>query len=888
MQTESERDQRFMTLFRAALDQGGRDRWEPFVRSACAGDSELERELLDHLERHVRMGDFLAGPLIPRVESAHPFAPGDLIADRFRVVRQVGEGGMAVVYEAIDEKLVERRAIKCPLPGFRRQLPPEARHAMRVTHPNVCRVYEIHSTATAGGPMDILSMEFVEGETLAARLDRDRPGPEEALEIACQLCQGLDAAHREQLLHRDLKPNNIMLARTSDDRPRAVIMDFGLAQQAGSSEASASGSSGLRGAPDYIAPERWKGDTATVASDVYALGVLLHELATGKLPFDAGIPWEIRLNRPPPALRLSHPWNTVVTRCLAPDPAARYRTAADVALALRPSSPSRRQWLGMAALALVSFSYAAYRLWPVTPDPPARLAILPFQIDPNALDLAGVVNGALHELPSRLGSLSGSRRRVVPIPLAESLRYKVDEASALGKLGATHVLSGSVTKSGGAMHVRAVVTDLQSRVRVDQVAGDLAADQVGNLPVSLAGLVTRSFHLAQVIPARISVAAQAPYLQAVALLRRDTVSHQEVLALLEEASRIDSSSPLIQAAMAEAWLQAYFAGRDVRLLQPATDAATRAQSLHPDSVPVLLLMGTLERASGRPESSLSFFRRAGEMEPNNSEVWRKVGGAHQDVALYNEAIAALRKSIALDPAYYAPHLDLGFTYFRMGRYAEAAVEYRAVNRTAPDLAIGYNYLGAMLLTSGRADDEAERAFRRSLELGPSRTAWNNLGVLRIYHRQDSEAIRDFGEALRIGPDAAVLRINLADACRRLDRRAEALAHYRKALEMSQMEVGQNPRDAQVRAMLGYVLTRLGAPDRARFEIGQAVRMVPADSQVVRFAAMGFEALGDRNQALAVVEGCSPEILGDLSRQPDLALFSQDPRFIRLQARGSSR
>ncbi len=883
MQTESERDQRFMTLFRAALDQGGRDRWEPFVRSACAGDSELERELLDNLERHERMGDFLAGPLIPRVETAHPFAAGDLIADRFRVVRQVGEGGMAVVYEAIDEKLGERRAIKCPLPGFRLQLPPEARHAMRVTHPNVCRIYEIHSTASPAGPIDILCMEFVEGETLTARLAHDQPGPEDAIEIARQLCAGLEAAHREQLLHRDLKPNNIMLARTSDGRPRAVIMDFGLAQQAGSSEASASGSSGLRGAPDYIAPERWKGEPATAASDIYALGVLLHELATGKLPFDAGVPWETRLNRPPPALRLSHPWNTVVTRCLAPDPAARYRSAADVALALLPSGPSRRQWLGMAALALVSSSYAAYRLWPVTPDPPARLAILPFQIDPSAADLAGVVNGALHELPSRLGTLSGSRRRVVPIPLAESLRHKVDEASAVGKLGATHVLSGSVAKSSGAMHVRAMVTDLRSRATVDHFSGDLAVDQVGGLPVSLAGLVTRSFHLAQVIPARISVAAQAPYLRAVALLRRDTVSHQEALVLLDEASRADSSSPLIQAAMAEAWLQAYSAGRDVRLLQSATDAAKRAQSLHPDSVPVLLLLGRMERESGRPEDSLPFFRRAEEVQPDSSEVWRHIGGAYQNMALYDESVAALKKSIALDPAYYAPHLDLGFTYLRTGHYSDAATEYRAVVVAAPDLALGHSYLGAALLSTG-ADEEAERSLRQSIELGPSRAALNNLGVLLIYRRRDPEAIQAFEQALRIGPDAAVLRVNLADACRRVGRREQALAHYRQALEQAQATVGQNPRDAQARAFLAYANLRLGSAARARFEIAQAIQMAPADFQVIRAAVMTFEALSQREPALSLLQSASREVLEDLSRQPDLAQFSQDPRYQQLRAR----
>jgi serine/threonine protein kinase len=204
-----------MTLFRAALAEGGREQWERFVRSACDGDTELQAELLEDLDQHERMGDFLSAPLIPRIEDARPFVPGDLAADRFQTVREVGEGGMAVVYEAIDGKLGERRAIKCPRPGFRRQMPPEARHAMRVTHSNVCRVYEIHSTQKACGPMDILSMEFVEGETLASRLARSLPDCEEALDIARQICEGLGAAHRERLLHRDLKPNNVMLTRSS-------------------------------------------------------------------------------------------------------------------------------------------------------------------------------------------------------------------------------------------------------------------------------------------------------------------------------------------------------------------------------------------------------------------------------------------------------------------------------------------------------------------------------------------------------------------------------------------------------------------------------------------------------------------------------------------------
>src|SRR5207244_12774561 len=136
---------------------------------------------------------------------------------------------------------------------------------MRVTHNNICRVYEIHTAETEQGPIDILSMEFLEGETLATRIRRQGALPQlEALAVLRQLCLGLSAAHKQSLLHRDLKSNNAMLAADG----RAVIMDFGLARDF-TLESEPGFSSELRGAAPYIAPELWKGAKTSVASDLY-------------------------------------------------------------------------------------------------------------------------------------------------------------------------------------------------------------------------------------------------------------------------------------------------------------------------------------------------------------------------------------------------------------------------------------------------------------------------------------------------------------------------------------------------------------------------------------------------------------------------------------------
>src|SRR5947207_12261012 len=221
------------------------------------------------------MGSFLLHPAIAFKDSPPAFQAGELIADRFEIIREIGEGGMGVVYEAFDRKLNRRIAIKSAKPGFQPRLSPEIKGALAVSHPNICRVNEIHTAHTEHGDVDFLTMELLEGETLSAHLrTRGRLPEPEAFEIARQLCDGLAEAHRRGIIHRDLKSANVILCRGENDELRAVITDFGLA-----GEGTQSGD--LGGTPRYIAPELWKGERASKASDFYALGVILYEMMAG-------------------------------------------------------------------------------------------------------------------------------------------------------------------------------------------------------------------------------------------------------------------------------------------------------------------------------------------------------------------------------------------------------------------------------------------------------------------------------------------------------------------------------------------------------------------------------------------------------------------------------
>src|SRR6266566_7179992 len=183
MQTSPERDERVMNIVSRARRHLPAER-EPFLRSACETDSRLYQEVAETLEWEDRMGTFLQQPLVALTVMGRAFRPGEVIDGRFEIVRTIGEGGMGVVYEAIDRKRNLRIAIKSAKPGFQRLLSPELEGALKVRHPNICLVNQIHTTKTDAGEVDFLSMEFLQGETLSSYLaKKGKFDPAAALEI---------------------------------------------------------------------------------------------------------------------------------------------------------------------------------------------------------------------------------------------------------------------------------------------------------------------------------------------------------------------------------------------------------------------------------------------------------------------------------------------------------------------------------------------------------------------------------------------------------------------------------------------------------------------------------------------------------------------------------
>src|SRR5512139_703501 len=284
-----------------------------------------------------RLGSSSAPPL-----DAGAFAPGTMLADRYRIVSLAGRGGMGEVYRAEDLRLGQTVALKfLPAslerdPAARERLLAEVRSARTVSHPNVCRVYDVGEVQGRS----FLTMEYIDGEDLASLLRRiGRLPAAKALEIARQLCAGLAAAHDKGVLHRDLKPANVMI----DGRGQARITDFGLAISAGAAGSPAD----FAGTLAYMAPERFHGAPATVQSDLYALGLILYETYTGKPALKGTTIGEWQRAHAestptsPSALvsEMEPAVERVILRCLAKDPARRPASAAQVAAALPGGDP---------------------------------------------------------------------------------------------------------------------------------------------------------------------------------------------------------------------------------------------------------------------------------------------------------------------------------------------------------------------------------------------------------------------------------------------------------------------------------------------------------------------------------------------------------------------
>jgi len=351
---------------------------------------EAARMMVGDTEAMVGTPGAPVGPLLT-------LAVGDVVAERYEILAFVARGGMGEVYRARDRVLGETVALKTLVctaldnPHAISRLLAEVRLARHVSHPNVCRIFELgfHRGPARGGAapetVPFLTMEFLAGDTLDRRIaEQRRLEPEHVAELLAQLCAGLGAIHAAGIVHRDIKPHNVMLLPGTPER--LVLTDFGLARalETDGQGGSITGAVAV-GTLDYMAPEQLEGKPATPGFDVYALGIMLYEMLTGQKPFQgetalAGALARLQASAPAPSQRVPglHPgWDALVARCLERDPAARFERVEDIVapvpgMAFMPAArpTRRRRWIinGIVLAVVVAAALAEVPLLLRTPS----------------------------------------------------------------------------------------------------------------------------------------------------------------------------------------------------------------------------------------------------------------------------------------------------------------------------------------------------------------------------------------------------------------------------------------------------------------------------------------------------------------------------------------
>jgi serine/threonine protein kinase len=337
-----EEGERILELVAEALEREPGQR-EMFIDEAC-DDEEIRAEVRSLVAEHERAGNFLEHPLVeqlfPKPQTSMWSQPMSTelalqeIRKRYEILGEIGRGGMGIVFKARDRETSEVVALKLLKPEIAadhdamERFKNEMRLARKVTHTNVCRIYEFNRVDSSA----YISMEFVDGESLRQVIDRFGGLPlRKALKILCQVCAGLREAHKQGTIHRDLKPENIMI----DAKGNAKVMDFGIAR---SVETGLTQGTRVIGTPSYMAPEQAEGKNVDCRTDIYALGLVLYEVLTGKPTFSGDTPVSIALKQisetplPPRQVDPTIPDQVEATilRCLAKPPEERFQTVEEL------------------------------------------------------------------------------------------------------------------------------------------------------------------------------------------------------------------------------------------------------------------------------------------------------------------------------------------------------------------------------------------------------------------------------------------------------------------------------------------------------------------------------------------------------------------------------
>jgi serine/threonine-protein kinase len=700
------------------------------------------------------------------------FSPGDVVANRYKIKSMLGHGGMGDVYEATDVELRTDIALKtvrgtsnvARTERFRREI----FLARKVTHPNVCRVFDIGRHTKNGEELLFITMELLRGQSLADKLKSvGKVSTGEALGLMKQIGSAIEAAHEAGIVHRDLKPGNVMLVPTGDgDKVVAKVTDFGVAHAAGDPFEDVSGTGDIVGSPAYMAPEQVEGLDPSPRADIYALGIMMYEMVTGVRPFHgesslSSAVKRLKVDPEPPSEYLpdiSPIWEVAILRCLQREPSARFQTVGEIIDALTGGPTSRVARLdpaeltepvaplksprkkrmqrrvialggvtvGIAVLALALGPRSGARRAPVAtgsaagsaalgsgsaaPSPAkpgpstTSLVVLPFKLRGPGTDQDYLADGITDELLVLVGKLPGIT--VIGRTSAFAMKNTQEDAATIGrKLGVTNILEGSVAKAGDRVRVTARLIDTLNGTQLWSESYDRATSDLFAMQDEIAAAVARAL--------------------AVELSPRPTAPG-------ERTANAEAHSLVLQG---RALLARDY---DKAELEQAAAAFERAVTLDPAYAAALAGLAVTQ-----------YWLRDFSSSPAESD------------RLAKRALELADKARAIGPEVGEVHAVRGFLFFNITwDWAAARAELERALELEPGNRETLRMYGMLLALLGQSD-KALDAFKQAVAADPlSARAWSHLASQQSVVGERAEARKSIGKALDLNPTSNIAHLEL--------------------------------------------------------------------------------------------------------------------------------
>lgn len=817
-------------------------------------------------------------PLSVDLEPDSEFGP------RYRIERLLGTGGMGKVYLAYDLEIRRKVALKlvrseyASEPRMMARFRHELQLASLVSHRNIVRIHDLGEVQG----VKFISMAYVDGLDLHDVISQERRlSLPRTLEIARQLCAALDAAHSEGVVHRDLKPRNILIDKTG----HVYISDFGLAKSIidDASLDSMTMSNEFLGTPLYMSPEQIEAHHVDHRTDLYSLGLILYEIVTGDLPFSGRSSLQImhsRMTQMPKDPKVLVPdlpeWFTaIIAKCLAKDPQMRYQSAAEILRDLEAGRAPRRSlrdrlprpnrtWALVAASALIAtFTTLAIpslrnRMFghSAGSGQGTYLAILPFRPLGDSTELKFRSEGVVEALGAKLFPLK--EVHLISPSVVDRADKSVPLDQLARELGANRLLTGTVQFTSDRLQLVVSLWDGDKKNEIWRksfqcMPNSLLAteDDIYNALVDKLAVKLSDAEVARgaARPTEDS-AAYDLYLRGRSLMRgkADIATYTDALGLFEAAGAKDYRFARAYAGIAEGSFALYRLTKDPSWMQKGMAAAQHAVDLDRRLPEVHLAAGIAYVDTGKTDEAVAEFRQAIDLAPNSDECYRRLGSAYLRTGKLDLALKNYDKAVQINPYFWRNYNQLGAAYLKAHDRPKALAAFQKVTQLQPDYAGGYANMGYVYYMSGDWD-KCGPQFRKALELEKSAVNYQNLGTFALYSGNASEAVQLLEQASVLGRDDPTNFSNLADAYFVTGQQDKAIFDYKKAIELAYQAFKLNPKDGQMLGSIAVNYAKIGDPQEAETFIHRARAIDPSDNQIAYDEAIIEQLAGRTPEAL---------------------------------------